>query len=305
MDRRLLLKQMGVVSLVGGLAGCSGGSGEDTNNGPSEDTEASFSGNWGLPACSDNEDARVVIQDYSPEQGVGQIYNRTNTNLYVSVMNEAGSTAESNQGDYDIYVPFGESEPFRLSGTLESVITMTESKYERRDSVNWINRHDSQENQGCTLPEGDSPTPVEIEPTEEDLTEDRIKDNVEDAAGDDDTTTYDRDDGSSSDDAGSNTTEEGSSGLVGSIQEAGKASTGVQVIFSVESGLNAPDSVPYTLRVLTQSDASYPQSGSISLERNGTVSKEVLIEFSEFDESTEYAVELILDGSFQDVRVVN
>lgn len=305
MDRRSLLKQMGGVSLVGGLAGCTGGSSDDASNTPSESTEASFSGNWGLPACSDNEDARVVIQDYNPEQGVGQIYNRTNTNLYVSVMNEAGSTAESNQGDYDIYVPFGESEPFRLSGTLQSVITMTESKYERMDSVNWINRHDRQENEGCTLPEGESPSPVEITPKEEDKEEDRIKDKVGDSADDDNTTEFERDTETSSEDDGSSTTEEGSSTLVGNIQEAGKASTGIQVLFSVEAGLDAPDSVPYTLRVLTQSDASYPQSGSISLERNGTVSKEVLIEFSEFDEGTEYAVELILDGSWQDAMVVN
>lgn len=306
MDRRSCLKRVGAVSFAGVLSGCMGGGGTtDLRSSTPTTTAASFTGKWGLPPCSENKDARVVIQDYNPEQGVGKVYNRTSTNLLVSIVNKAGYAAEDNQGNHDIYVPFGESESFRLGGQLASVVTMTESKYRRRDSVDWTYRHETQENEGCTLPEGQPPSQIQATPKEEDREEDRIKDNVRDSVDGGDTTEYERDNDTSTDDDGRSTTEERSSSLVGDIREARKDSTGIRVLFSVDAGANAPESVPYTLRVLTKSDESYLQSGTISLERNSTVSKEVLVEFSAFDEGAEYAVELILDSSFQDAVVVN
>lgn len=288
MERRSLLKRMGVVSVVGGLAGCSGGSGEDTNNTPSESTEtpsesteASFSGNWGVPACSDNEDARVVIQSYSPEQGVGQIYNRTNTNLLVSIMNEAGSTASGNRSDYDIYVPFGETNPFRLGGQISSVVTMTESKYRSSDSVDWLYRHETQENQGCTLPEGEDPTPVEIEPTEGDVEEDRIKDNVRDSTNDSEEQTT----------SVTKTTVESAN-----IKEAIALDNGFRVSFSIKPS-EVPSYVEYKVEITDFIDVVGSKSGRIEMSQHvKTSSKSVDITVADVDTDLAYLAKLYING---------
>lgn len=296
MNRRSLLKRLGATTLVGGLAGCSGGGSTSTNTDSRSSTtstrassptvtatrttttEEPFDGRWGLPACSDNEDARVIIRNYNPELGVGQVYNRTTTNLFVSIRNEAGSTAKDNQGSYDVYVPFGESGAFRLGGPIESVVTMTERKYSRRSTVDWLYRHNTQENEACVLPEGETPSSIQITPKEEDKTRERLKDSVRDAAKNAD--------------------------LVGDIQEVKKTTTGIRVRFSIEAGSNAPESVPYTISILTRSGESYPQSGEISVEPDSTVSEEVLVEFSEFDADMEYGVVLVLNNLSEDFVVI-
>lgn len=302
MNRRTLLSRVGTVGFFGGLAGCTGGSGSTSSDSTStaeagatatasETTttdEPAFDGNWGLPPCRTNADARVVIRNYDPEGEVGRIYNRTSTNLLVSVMNEAGYTAEDNQGNGDIYVPFGESEPFRLGGRIESVVTMTEADYRSRSTVDWLYRHNSQTNEGCTLPPGTRPSQVEATPNAEEEEKERLKDSVRDAAGDGETTT----------------TESTPSGpsyeLTGAIRNAVRTADGLDVDFSVTVGSEAPSTVSYRLSVISEDMDRYADSGTVDVDPGGSVSKTVLIQFEGYNSDTDYAVSLLLDDVLQD-----
>jgi hypothetical protein len=297
----MLLSRVGTVGLLGGLAGCTTGSSSVPADGTAETTptdaepttptptsEPAFDGNWGLPPCRTNADARVVVQNYDPESGVGRIYNRTSTNLLVSVMNEAGYTAEDNQGNGDIYVPFGETEPFRLGGRIASVVTMTEANYRDRRTVDWLYRHDSQANEGCTLPARTQPSSVEVTPNAEEKEEERIKDSVREAVSDDAGTTPE------------STPSGPSYELSGEIRRAVETAGGVEVDFSVTVGTGAPSSVSYLLRVFSAELNQYERSGSIDADAGGTVSKTVHVEFEADSRDTDYAVSLLLEDVPQD-----